>query len=58
MKKQFGPPNISAEHGTDSQTPARRETYEAPRIRVVNEEEVLSAFQVVLSAGSASWWIQ
>jgi hypothetical protein len=32
-------------------------TYEAPNVRVIGEEEVLSAFQVVLSAGSATWWI-
>ena len=31
--------------------------YEPPGIRVIGEEEVLSAFQVVLSAGSATWWI-
>ena len=31
--------------------------YEPPRVRVIGEEEVLSAFQVVLSAGSATWWI-
>jgi hypothetical protein len=57
MTKQLGSRSISSEDGTDSQQPSRRETYEPPRIRVVNEEEVLSAFQVVLSAGSASWWM-
>jgi hypothetical protein len=57
MTKQLGSSNISAEHGIDPQPQPRRETYEPPRIRVVNEEEVLSAFQVVLSAGSASWWM-
>jgi hypothetical protein len=57
MTKQLGSTNISSEHGTDSQQQSRRETYEPPRIRLVNEEEVLSAFQVVLSAGSASWWM-
>ena len=31
--------------------------YEPPSVRVIGEEEVLSAFQVVLSAGSATWWI-
>ena len=31
--------------------------YEPPEVRVIGEEEVLSAFQVVLSAGSATWWI-
>jgi hypothetical protein len=31
--------------------------YEPPRVRVIGEEDVLSAFQVVLSAGSATWWI-
>jgi hypothetical protein len=31
--------------------------YESPSIRMIGEEEVLSAFQVVLSAGSANWWI-
>jgi hypothetical protein len=31
--------------------------YESPRIRMIGEEEVLSAFQIVLSAGSATWWI-
>jgi len=29
--------------------------YEAPRIRVMSEEEVLSAFQVT-AAGSQMWW--
>jgi hypothetical protein len=31
--------------------------YEPPQVRMIGEEEVLSAFQVVLSAGSATWWI-
>jgi hypothetical protein len=31
--------------------------YEPPHIRMIGEEEVLSAFQIVLSAGSATWWI-
>jgi hypothetical protein len=37
--------------------PSPRQKYEPPRVRVIGEEEVLSAFQVVLSAGSATWWI-
>jgi hypothetical protein len=30
--------------------------YEAPRIRVMTEQEVLSAFQVT-AAGTTMWWI-
>jgi len=30
--------------------------YEAPRIRVMTEEEVLSAFQVT-AAGTSMWWV-
>jgi hypothetical protein len=37
--------------------PPPRQKYEPPRVRMIGEEEVLSAFQVVLSAGSATWWI-
>ena len=29
--------------------------YETPRVRVMNEEEALSAFQVT-AAGSGMWW--
>jgi hypothetical protein len=57
MTKQLGFPDIGSAHGADPKTQSRRETYEVPRVRVINEEEVLSAFQVVLSAGSASWWM-
>jgi hypothetical protein len=37
--------------------PSALPKYESPHIRMIGEEEVLSAFQVVLSAGSATWWI-
>lgn len=30
--------------------------YETPRIRVMTEEEVLSAFQVT-AAGTSMWWV-
>lgn len=30
--------------------------YEAPRIRVMTEQEVLSAFQVT-AAGTTMWWV-
>jgi hypothetical protein len=30
--------------------------YEAPRIRVMTEQEVLSAFQVT-AAGTSMWWV-
>jgi hypothetical protein len=30
--------------------------YEVPRIRVMTEEEVLSAFQVT-AAGTSMWWV-
>jgi hypothetical protein len=32
-----------------------KEKYEAPRIKVLTEEEVLSAFQVT-AAGTTMWW--
>jgi hypothetical protein len=47
---------VSGNESDASATP--KPEYELPRIRMINEEEVLSAFQVVLSAGSAGWWIQ
>jgi hypothetical protein len=37
--------------------PSSLPKYEPPHVRMIAEEEVLSAFQVVLSAGSATWWI-
>jgi hypothetical protein len=57
MTKQLAPQNIVFGHGTHAGTQSRNMAYEPPRVRIINEEEVLSAFQVVLSAGSASWWM-
>ena len=46
-------PNESASGDTHSKT-ALRPPYEPPRLTVMNEDEVLSAFQVPVVAGS--WW--
>jgi hypothetical protein len=42
---------------TTAAVPSPLPKYEPPHVRMSGEEEVLSAFQVVLSAGSANWWI-
>jgi hypothetical protein len=45
--------------GTQSATPneaAVRPKYEPPKIKVMDEQEVLSVFQVVQASG-ASWWV-
>ena len=39
---------------TEAQDGATVRPYEAPSIRVMDEQEVLSAFQVTVAA--ASWW--
>ena len=49
------PYSVSGE--ATAEVPSPLPKYEPPRVRVIGEEEVLSAFQVVLSAGSATWWI-
>jgi hypothetical protein len=47
--------------GSDNTTPQKTETpsnlpaYEPPRLTLMNEDEVLSAFQVPVVA--TSWWI-
>jgi hypothetical protein len=52
----------SRSHDTGSETatnpaqPSPKPKYEAPQVRMIAEEEALSAFQVVLSAGSG-WWV-
>jgi hypothetical protein len=35
---------------------SERPKYERPSVRVLNEEEILSAFQVV-QAGGSTWWV-
>ena len=46
-------PSVTASGESDSKT-AARPPYEPPRLTVMNEDEVLSAFQVPVVAGS--WW--
>jgi hypothetical protein len=46
-------PNVTPSGGSSSKT-AVRPPYEPPRLTVLNEDEVLSAFQVPVVAGS--WW--
>lgn len=43
---------LDSELAVNSQTPMR--AYAAPSIRVMDEQEVLSAFQVTVAA--TSWW--
>jgi hypothetical protein len=57
MQQSFGSHDTVSGNDTDSPA-SSKPMYEPPHIRLINEEEVLSAFQVVLSAGSAGWWIQ
>jgi hypothetical protein len=38
------------------QEAGQKPKYEAPRIRVMTEQEVLSAFQVT-AAGTSMWWV-
>ena len=53
------PESHDAVSGTDTQSAiaSSKPQYQRPQVRLINEEEALSAFQVVLSAGSAGWWI-
>ena len=46
-------PNVTVSDGSNSKTTVRP-PYEPPRLTVMNEDEVLSAFQVPVVAGS--WW--
>jgi hypothetical protein len=46
-------PNVTASGESSSKTVVRP-LYEPPRLTVMNEDEVLSAFQVPVVAGS--WW--
>ena len=46
-------PNVTVSDGSNSKIIARP-PYEPPRLTVMNEDEVLSAFQVPVVAGS--WW--
>ena len=46
-------PNVTVSGGSNSKTIVRP-PYEPPRLTVMNEDEVLSAFQVPVVAGS--WW--
>jgi hypothetical protein len=46
-------PNVTVSDGSNSKTMVRP-PYEPPRLTVMNEDEVLSAFQVPVVAGS--WW--
>jgi hypothetical protein len=46
-------PNVTASGDSNSKTDLRP-PYEPPRLTVMNEDEVLSAFQVPVVAGS--WW--
>lgn len=55
--KQLKSQNAVSGNDTESREQSQKVAYEPPRVRIINEEEVLSAFQVVLSAGSASWWM-
>ena len=53
------PESHDAVSGTDTHSAIEspKPQYQRPQVRLINEEEALSAFQVVLSAGSAGWWI-
>jgi hypothetical protein len=46
-------PKVTVSGGSDTKT-AVLPPYEPPRLTVMNEDEVLSAFQVPVVAGS--WW--
>jgi hypothetical protein len=35
---------------------AARPDYVSPEVRIMNEQEILSAFQIT-AAGSVSWWV-
>ena len=41
---------------TTSKESEEKPKYEPPRIRVMTEQEVLSAFQVT-AAGTSMWWV-
>ena len=46
---------IVGEENVVSTADESKPKYESPTVRVMNEEEALSAFQVT-AAGSAMWW--
>jgi hypothetical protein len=43
-------------NSTATKEAEQKPKYEAPRIRVMTEQEVLSAFQVT-AAGTSMWWV-
>ena len=57
MNQQFEFQHSASPGETTAAVPSPLPKYEPPHVRMIGEEEVLSAFQVVLSAGSATWWI-
>ena len=40
---------------TETATETRRQSYEPPKVKMMDEAEMLSAFQVT-AGGSVSWW--
>ena len=44
------------EHDPMAEQKSVRPQYVAPEVRVMNEQEVLSAFQVT-AAGTGTWWV-
>jgi len=57
MTHEPGSHDIVSGIDTQSETQSSKPQYERPEVRLINEEEALSAFQLALSAGSAGWWI-
>jgi len=56
MMHEPGSHDIVSGSNTRPEFQPSKPQYERPEVRLINEEEALSAFQVVLSAGSAGWW--